>query len=63
MLEIKRCPKCNGEMIECVFEKFPVVVKGRSPELFENKTTDLIPYVCGSCGYTELYGKDPQNLI
>jgi len=63
LLEIKRCPKCNGEMVECVFEKFPMVVRSLSPKLFENKTTDINPYVCTSCGYTEFYGKNPENLL
>lgn len=63
MLEIKRCPKCNGDMIKCAFEKFPVVVSSQSTKLFENRITDVIPYVCANCGYTELYGKNPRNLL
>lgn len=63
MAELKKCSKCNGEMVQCSFESFPMNVKSISPKLYVNKTTEIIPYVCLNCGFTDFYAKDPNRLL
>lgn len=61
--DLKRCPKCNSEMAQCVFESIPMNVKSVCQKLYVDKTTEIMPYVCIQCGYTEFYAKYPQKLI
>ena len=57
--EVKKCPKCGGEMVEAdrlvahtrVLAGVSLAKKG---DLVGDK---IIPYYCGKCGYIEFYKK------
>lgn len=57
------CPKCNVALTKCiatgVISKFSAT---RLPEkIFPTKeTSQLLPYVCPTCGYTEWYVEKPE---
>ena len=71
-----RCPKCGSpDVIPNVFVREDVVsaenlkaVVEKNPDAFFYEfrgvvKTSLKAWVCGSCGYTELYAKNPAALL
>jgi predicted nucleic-acid-binding Zn-ribbon protein len=54
MSEVKKCPKCGGEMEET--ELLPRSTLGGfwKPRI-------ILPYVCRKCGYIELYEKTKRD--
>lgn len=60
---LKRCSKCDNEMVECSFDSYPVIVKSQNQKLYECKSSKVIPYVCVNCGHIEFYANSPQNLV
>lgn len=60
------CPKCNGKLIKCVAPvgigfnlnacKFPL----KNP--LTKIRSEIFPYVCFECGYTEWYVEDFKKL-
>ncbi len=57
MSEVKKCPKCGGEMVKASKENlerdFPCTRGEPNPEV--PPTVKVQPYYCGSCGYMEFY--------
>mgnify|MGYP001002063024 CR=1 FL=1 len=59
------CPKCKSKLTKCVARtntmcdlaayKFPVKPFGKG-------YSDLFPYVCPVCGYTEWYVENPEKF-
>ena len=68
------CPRCNSTKI---ISDAKVISKGYHPGLtkvsvirhphamiFEDpEEADLKAWICGNCGYTEIYADDPQRLF
>ena len=57
MSEVKKCPKCGGEMEEgerITAYMTQAVTFAKKTDLFGDK---IIPFYCKSCGYIELYKK------
>ncbi len=61
MSEVKKCPKCNGEMVQGEFLKnLPKVVvfsKDGRPS-FEK----VIPTCCKKCGFMEIYKEMKEEI-
>jgi ribosomal protein S27AE len=70
------CPKCSSSVViegGRIFDHFQGAVKSdlavtvyERPEawLFKGAVaTSLRAWVCGSCGYTELYVENPKTLV
>lgn len=59
------CPKCSVELTKCLasggMRKFSVT---KLPEkvFSTNETSDISPFVCSACGYTEWYADKPETL-
>jgi len=57
MSEIKKCPKCHGEMIkgskENLERNFACTRGEPNPEVPQN--VKIQPYYCKNCGYMEFY--------
>lgn len=59
------CVKCNGILIKCIanggIKNFTVT---KLPEkVFTTKeTSNIFPFVCSNCGYTEWYAEKPENF-
>jgi hypothetical protein len=49
-------------MVECSFESVPIFVKCANQKLYENKSTQIILYVCSKCGSIEFFAKNPEKL-
>lgn len=59
------CTKCNSKLVKCVGKtgtmfnltayKFPV-------KPFSKEYSELSPYVCPVCGYTEWYAEEPKKI-
>ncbi|WP_368487944.1 hypothetical protein [Clostridium sp. BJN0013] len=65
MTELKKCSKCNANLVEChiEFNTFSMLVaKTPRKHLFNLKPTELFPFVCPNCGFTEWYAKDLTKL-
>jgi predicted nucleic-acid-binding Zn-ribbon protein len=61
MSEVKKCPKCNGEMVQGEFLKnLPkvVVFSKQSQRSFDK----VIPYYCKKCGFMEIYKVMKQEI-
>jgi hypothetical protein len=50
-------------MVECSFESVPIFVKNAKQKLYENKSTQIIPYVCTKCGAIVFFAKNPEKLL
>jgi len=48
MSEVKKCPKCGGEMKKTELTRPPSLGGFWKPKR-------IIPYVCQECGYIEIY--------
>jgi predicted nucleic-acid-binding Zn-ribbon protein len=55
MNEVKKCPKCGGEMKDAAL--FPRSTLGG---FWKPRT--VLPYVCRVCGYIELYEKANREV-
>jgi predicted nucleic-acid-binding Zn-ribbon protein len=59
------CPKCNTALTKCITTsttgKFSAIKL--SVKYFTAKeSSELFPYVCSTCGYTEWYVEKPENF-
>lgn len=63
MADSKVCSICNSDMVECSFESVPIFVKNAKQKLYENKSTQIIPYVCTKCGAIVFFAKNPEKLL
>ena len=74
MTDIKKCPKCGYAQImndvqvvdlDSHAENLAVQVQQKpQARLFKGGVrVPLKAQVCGTCGYTELYAKDPTRLL
>lgn len=59
------CPKCKAVLTKCIATG--VVTKFSATKLPEKvfttkETSQLFPFVCSNCGYTEWYAEKPENL-
>jgi predicted nucleic-acid-binding Zn-ribbon protein len=54
MSEVKKCPKCGGEM-----EKAELLPRSTLGGIWKPRM--ILPYVCGKCGYIELYEKTKRD--
>jgi predicted nucleic-acid-binding Zn-ribbon protein len=59
------CPKCNSIMTKCIatstagkFSAIKLPVKNFT----KKESSQLFPFVCPICGYTEWYAEKPENL-
>jgi len=59
--EVKKCPKCNGEMVQGEFLKnLPkVVVFSKDGRQFFEK---VIPSYCKKCGFMEIYKEMKEEI-
>lgn len=60
MTEVKKCLKCNGEMIKGCAENLGIAFgcTRAEPEKPEDLPADRVEsYYCGNCGYIEFYKK------
>jgi predicted nucleic-acid-binding Zn-ribbon protein len=77
MKETKRCPKCEGRKLWRIREfrqagvsgglagaPIPIAITGRGSTIFSanNHIGSFDAYVCGHCGYSELWATGFQNL-
>ena len=54
MNEVKKCPKCGGEMVKGEFLKnLPKVAI--SPKKLRKRYDTVIPTCCKNCGFIEMY--------
>lgn len=54
MSEVKKCPKCSGEMVQGEFLKhLPKVIV--SPKKGRRSLDRVIPTYCKKCGFMEIY--------
>lgn len=59
------CPKCKNILTKCIATG--VVTKLSATKLPEKvfttkESSQLFPFVCPNCGYTEWYAEKPENL-
>jgi predicted Zn-ribbon and HTH transcriptional regulator len=60
MSEVKKCPKCSGEMLQGEFLKnLPKVVV--SPKKGRRRFDKVIPAYCTKCGFIEIYKEMKKN--
>ncbi|MBX3471557.1 MAG: hypothetical protein KF878_32285 [Planctomycetes bacterium] len=67
----KRCVKCGSRRIfysPCIMDRGSGNVAlclaiGRADAISAKEVGQFEVYVCRRCGYSELYVKDPQNLV
>jgi predicted nucleic-acid-binding Zn-ribbon protein len=59
------CPKCNITMTKCIatsaagkFSAIKLPVKSFT----KKESSELFPFVCSSCGFTEWYVEKPENF-
>jgi predicted nucleic-acid-binding Zn-ribbon protein len=54
--EVRRCPKCNGEMEEGerLFSYNDVYLRRKNLHWW-NRSDEVVPLFCRNCGYIELY--------
>lgn len=61
----RKCPKCSGILIKCVatssMGKF-CAVKLPIKHFTTKESSELNPFVCLYCGYTEWYVEKPENF-
>jgi predicted nucleic-acid-binding Zn-ribbon protein len=68
-----RCPKCSGSRIwvraidrghyNNVFDLCLQPFKARRSLFHPPPRTSLSAFMCITCGYTELYARDPQKML
>ena len=72
MTNLEKCPKCgsiqviNDVQVTDTYEENLKVQVQTKPQarLFKGRVrVPLKAQVCGTCGYTELYAKDPTRLL
>lgn len=74
MTNLEKCPKCESTQVindvqvidlESYVENLAVQVQAKpQARLFKGGVrVPLQAQVCGACGYTELYAKDPTRLL
>jgi len=57
------CPRCAGRRVWARTQAHvhPLKIRKHDAGLFDSGT-DCVPLVCISCGYTEFYTQNPQQL-
>jgi len=61
MSEVKKCPKCNGEMVRGEFLKnLPKVVV--FPMEGRRSFDKVIPIYCKKCGFMEIYKEMKEEI-
>ena len=62
MSDVKKCPKCNGEMVQCEFLKnFPKVVV--FPKEGRRSFDRVISTYCKKCGFMEIYKEMKEKRV
>ncbi|MFT8315590.1 MAG: hypothetical protein ABF633_15275 [Clostridium sp.] len=59
------CSKCNSKLTKCVIKPDPLVkfMAYKFPvKPFTKEYSELSPYVCPICGYTEWYAENPEKF-
>jgi predicted nucleic-acid-binding Zn-ribbon protein len=54
MSEVKKCPKCHGKMARTTME---IETTDSGVPVWRIPGAQLVAYVCGRCGYIELYDR------
>jgi len=54
MSEVKKCPRCGGKMVRGAME---IETTDSGVPVWRILGTELVAYVCGKCGYVELYDR------
>jgi predicted Zn-ribbon and HTH transcriptional regulator len=61
MSEVKKCPKCNGEMVQGGFLKnLPKVIV--FPKESRRSLNRVIPTYCRECGFVEIYKEVKEQI-
>lgn len=59
MTEVKKCPKCNGDMELGYFTYAHYWKKGTGTSLLDfGRRTRVFAHKCRTCGYVELWGNE-----
>ncbi|MGF9887508.1 hypothetical protein ABEX78_02550 [Priestia megaterium] len=65
-MQRKKCSKCDSALIKARIQSSPGTVgvnKTPSSVLNNNHNySELIPYVCSSCGYVDFYVEEPGKF-
>lgn len=59
------CPKCSSSLVKCVAKTgttFNLTAYKFPGKLFDKNHSELFPYVCPVCGYTEWYVENPEKF-
>ena len=59
------CPKCNNKLTKCVAKTdtmFNLTAYRFPLKTFDKEFSELFPYVCSGCGYTEWYVEKPEKF-
>jgi predicted nucleic-acid-binding Zn-ribbon protein len=54
MSEVKKCARCGGKMVR---EAMEIETTDSGVPVWRILGTELVAYVCGKCGYIELYDR------
>jgi len=55
MSETKKCPRCRGRMVKRPME---IETSDSGVPSWRIPGAELVAYVCGKCGYVELYDRE-----
>ncbi len=70
--DVKRCPKCDGEMLKGEFSSVANFGVTREPHFVAtygwmqvkyDRATPVDTYMCLKCGYLEFYGRTPLAVL
>ncbi|MEI2342301.1 hypothetical protein FA002_05830 [Priestia megaterium] len=65
-MQRKKCSKCDSTLIKARIQSSPGTVGvNKTPSSVLNNNhhySELIPYVCSSCGYVDFYVKEPGKF-
>ncbi|XIG85405.1 hypothetical protein C1N86_08620 [Priestia aryabhattai] len=63
----KKCSKCDSTLTKARIQSSPGTVGvNRTPTSVLNNNhnySELIPYVCSSCGYVDFYVEEPGKFV
>lgn len=55
------CPRCGGQMVASTVRQMQLYLQPKAESgFFKSKASELDPFTCGECGYTEFYAQDPE---
>jgi hypothetical protein len=66
-MQSKKCSKCDSALTKARIQSSPGTVGiNKTPSRVLNNNhnySELIPYVCSSCGYVDFYVEEPRKFV